>query len=72
MRGHIPILGICPLRQHLKPLVILIDVGDDGLAGILVPQRLGDVLADEPRLAVKLDGAHCPNSGLAKICKSFM
>ena len=59
-------MGICPLRQHLKPLVILIDVGDDGLAGILVPQRLGDVLADEPRLAVKLDGAHLPELGVGE------
>lgn len=59
-------MGICPLRQHLKPLIFVIDVGDDGLAGILVPQRLGNVLADELRLAIDLDGAHLPELGVGE------
>lgn len=64
--GQIPILGICPLRQHLKPLVLIIDVGDDGFAGILVPQRHGNVLADEPRCAIDLDGAYLPELGISE------
>lgn len=59
-------LGICPLRQHLKPLVLIIDVGDDGFAGILVPQRHGNVLADEPRCAIDLDGAYLPELGISE------
>ena len=59
-------MGICPLRQHLKPLVLLIDVGDDGLAGILVPQCHSNVLAHQPRCAVDLDGAHLPELRVLK------
>lgn len=66
MRGTHSHFGNLPLRQHLKPLVLLIDVGDDGLAGILVPQRLSDVLADQPRLAVEFDGAHLPELGVGE------
>ena len=47
-------------------LVLIIDVTLEGVFGVLVPQRLSDVLADEPRLAVKLDGAHLPELGVGE------
>ena len=65
-RGHIPFLGICPLRQNLKSFVLVVNVLENGVAGILVPQCNGNVLADQPGRAVDLHGAHLPELGISE------
>ena len=48
------------------PFVLGVNMVADSTLGILVPKRHGNVLADEPRCAVDLDGAHLPELGISE------
>ena len=48
------------------PSILRVYFVADSFGGFLVPQRHGNVLADEPRCAVDLDGAHLPELGISE------
>ena len=47
-------------------LIFGVNVTSDSIPRIFVSQSHGNVLADQPRLAVDLDGAHLPELGVGE------